>query len=217
VTFGFAGKRPILNDLGFKVETGEFVVIVGENGSGKSTLLRLLAGLLKPIEGRIVVAGTEHGKAERSVGIVFQNPDHQMIADTIEQEVALGMELRGVKREIMRAKAEQLLQRFSLQPIRNYSPEAISGGQKQRVAIAAMLAAEPDFMLFDEPDSLLDAPSRKELMRGVEEIRNECGIVWTTANPFRMPDASRFLLLQDGQLEESSRADLSELSLRAAG
>jgi energy-coupling factor transporter ATP-binding protein EcfA2 len=179
-------------------------------------LLRLLSGLLSPASGRVFVRGTEHPDVHNQVGILFQNPDHQMLAATVEEELALGLELRGVSPDVMRSTVENLLSRFQLEPFRNHSPQALSGGQKQRVALAAIMAVRPQFLLFDEPDSYLDAPSRRELLSAVEEIRADCGIIWATPHPRHMPLAERFALVRDGTLRECSEEELRIIASKSS-
>ena len=207
--FAFGDRPPLLDGLNLTVRTGETVVLAGENASGKTTLLRLLAGMLPPLRGRVRINGTSLAEQRGRVGILFQNPDHQMIAPTVEEEIALGLELRGTRPEVMRPVVDGLLERFDLKPMRSRSPESLSGGQKQRVALAAIMACRPLFLLFDEPDSYLDAPSRRDLLGAVEEIRGEVGMVWTTPNPRRRPRADRLLLLEGGQIRELSESELT--------
>jgi energy-coupling factor transporter ATP-binding protein EcfA2 len=207
--FAFAHQTPLLDGLNLTVRTGETVVLWGENASGKTTLLRLLAGMLEPLRGTVRIDGTPVAEPRGRVGILFQNPDHQMIAPTVEEEIALGLEFRGTPPEAMRPVVENLLGRFGLEQMRSRSPESLSGGQKQRVTLAAIMAFRPLFLLFDEPDSYLDAPSRRDLLAAVEEIRSEVGMLWTTPNPRRRPRADRLLLLECGRIRELSESELT--------
>jgi len=207
LSFGF-GDSPLFRDMDLTLQSGEMVVCLGANACGKTTLLRLLSGLLAPATGRVYVRGTNGEALRNQVGILFQNPDHQMMAPTVEEEIALGLELRGTKPEIMRETVDSLLARFQLDALKHHPPQALSGGQKQRVALAAIMASKPHFLLLDEPDSFLDAPSRRELMTGVEEVRRDCGILWTTPHPRRMPAADKYCLLRGGCLEDCSRDEI---------
>jgi energy-coupling factor transport system ATP-binding protein len=209
ISFAFAHRPALLDGLNLTVRTGETVVLFGENASGKTTLLRLLAGMLEPSRGAVRLNGIPIAEQCGRVGILFQNPDHQMIAPTVEEEIALGLELRGTAPDVMRPVVEKLLARFGLEQMRTRSPESLSGGQKQRVALAAIMAFRPLFLLFDEPDSYLDAPSRRDLLCAVEEIRSEVGIVWTTPNPHRHPRADGLLLLDQGRVRELSESELT--------
>lgn len=206
--FAFGHQPALFDGLNWTVRTGETVALLGENASGKTTLLRLLAGMLEPLRGAVRIDGTPIAEQRGRVGILFQNPDHQMIAPTVEEEIALGLELRGTPPEVMRPVVDNLLGRFGLEQMWSRSPESLSGGQKQRVALAAIMAFRPLFLLFDEPDSYLDAPSRRDLLSAVEEIRGEVGIVWTTPNPQRRPRADRLLLLERGRIRELSESEL---------
>jgi energy-coupling factor transporter ATP-binding protein EcfA2 len=198
--FKYADGTEVLRGVSLAVRRGEMVTILGENASGKTTLLKLLAGLVSPSSGCATVDGVPVHRVRERVGIVFQNPEHQMIAATVEEEIALGLELRGVPQPAMHRQVEGLLSRFDLTALRSTSPDNLSGGQKQRVALAAVMVSQPEFLLFDEPDSLLDAPSRAELEASVEIVRDTCGIVWTSPHPKRMPVSDRKFELRDGVL-----------------
>jgi energy-coupling factor transport system ATP-binding protein len=211
LTFAYAGMPPLFEHVSFSVRSGEFVVIVGGNGSGKTTLLKILAGLAVPRHGRVWIDQADNDR-RGAVGLLFQNPEHQMIASTVEEEIALGLELRGADPEFMRVEVEALLSRFALTDFRLCPPEALSGGQKQRVALAATMVTHPSFLLLDEPDSFLDAPSRRELMSAVSESRKSCGLIWMTPNPRRMPEADGYFLLSDRRLTPTSRAELLALA-----
>jgi energy-coupling factor transport system ATP-binding protein len=215
--FAFAGQPELFAGLNLSVHTGETVVLVGENASGKTTLLRLLAGLLGPSRGSVCIDGIPVAERRGRVGILFQNPDHQMIASTVEEEIALGLELQGTAPEVMRPAVEKMLARLALEPMRRRAPEFLSGGQKQRVALAAMMIFHPLFLLFDEPDSYLDAPSRRELLSAVDEIRGEVGILWTTPHPKRRPRAERLTLLEHGCVREVSESELAAYAQADAG
>ena len=198
--FRYPDGTSVLAALTLTIARGEMVVILGANGSGKSTLLRLLAGLMRPTSGSITVEGAPIAHARDRVGLVFQNPDHQMITPSVTEELALGLELRGLPVGDIREHVEETLQRFDLMDLRAQSPEALSGGQKQRVALAAIMVMRPDYLLFDEPDSLLDAPARSEFMRSVDLLRPACGILWTCPHPKRMPTSDRLFELAEGTL-----------------
>jgi energy-coupling factor transporter ATP-binding protein EcfA2 len=212
VRFGFAGQAPLLENVNLSLRTGERAVLVGRNGSGKTTLLRILAGLLTPSGGRVYVHGESDESPRKRVGILFQNPDHQMIAPTVEEEIALGLELRGEQPREIRRVVDSLLARFGLQDLVPSPPEALSGGQKQRVALAATMAWAPPFLLLDEPDSFLDAPSRRELLRGVDEVRAQCGLLWVLPHTRQLPVADRYWLLHETAVRECGREELLRLT-----
>jgi energy-coupling factor transport system ATP-binding protein len=209
--FAYAGQPPLLDEINLTVRSGEMAVIVGENACGKTTLLRLLAGMLVPSRGSVCIDGIPISELRRRVVILFQNPDHQMIAPTVEEEIALGLELRGTPLEIMRPVVDDLLVKFGLEPMRTRPPESLSGGQKQRVALAAVMALRPLFLLLDEPDSYLDAPSRRDLLDALEPIRGEVGMVWTAPDPRRCPRCDRRILLERGAIRECSDYELAAL------
>jgi energy-coupling factor transport system ATP-binding protein len=213
LSFGYNSSALLFDRLNLNLNRGEFAVLAGKNGSGKTTLLRLLAGLLSPVSGRISVDGSTHSNLRGQVGLLFQNPDHQMIASSVEEEIALGMELKGMPPEQMRPVVDDLLRRYHLESEHAKAPEELSGGQKQRVALAAVMAGRPQFLLLDEPDSFLDAPSRRALLDMVRELEGECGILWTTSNLNRLPEADRYLRLEGGNISEMSRDDLIQSAL----
>jgi energy-coupling factor transport system ATP-binding protein len=209
VSFAYTDQSPVLTDVSFSLRTAERVVIVGRNGSGKTTLLRLLAGLFTPATGRVIISGEREESPRNRVGILFQNPDHQLIAATVEEEIALGLELRGEDPIRIRKAVDELLRRFELEAFAESPPDALSGGQKQRVTLAALMAWSPPFLLLDEPDSFLDAPSRRELMRGIEEVHESCGLLWVLPHARRLPEADRYLLLHEGCVTECSPTELT--------
>jgi energy-coupling factor transport system ATP-binding protein len=199
VSFSYGGTV-VLERLDLRVAVGEFVVIRGANGSGKTTLLKLLAGLLVPAEGRVTISDTPVAAQRNLTGLLFQNPDHQMMAPTVEEELALGLEMRGWSRADMRCRVDELLDEFDLRALAKRPPEALSGGQKQRVALAAIMAVRPRFLLMDEPDSYLDAPARKQLQAVLTSLRGTCGMVWTASRLQRTLPVDRFLILESGRL-----------------
>ncbi len=212
LSLAFPQGASVFNGVSFAIQTGEFAVILGGNASGKTTLLRVLSGLLTPTQGKVAVQSSNAEEKRHRVGLVLQNPEHQMIAATVEEELALGLELQGKPSTLIRQRVDELLLKFSLESIKNSSPELLSGGQKQRVALAAAMSQDVSFLCLDEPDSLLDAPSRRELMIGIDRIRAECGILWATPDPLRMPEADNYFYLHDGRLERSSRRELIALT-----
>lgn len=213
--FSYCADKPLLRNISLTVSVGERLVIMGANAGGKTTLLKLMAGLLIPQVGNVMVGGKAFPEARDRVGILFQNPDHQMLASTVAEEIACGLELRAVPPQVMEPQVEAALARFSLSELRMRAPETLSGGQKQRVALAAIMVLRPDFLLLDEPDSYLDAPSRRELQDAIDRIGRECGIVWMLPHARRLPTADRYFLLQDGQLAERSRQELEQMTATA--
>ncbi len=194
----------LFSDICLNVAIGETVAVFGGNGSGKSTLLKCIAGIESLSNGEICDSENLNSEFRKSIGLVMQNPEHQMIAPTVEEEIALGLEFRGVHAAEIERRVEGEIERFALQSIRNRSPETLSGGQMQRVALAAIVVVQPAFLLLDEPDSLLDAPSRREFMEAVSCIRKEHGILWACADADRLPNADRYCLLSDGRLKDAT-------------
>ncbi|MDR1992325.1 MAG: ATP-binding cassette domain-containing protein [Nitrososphaerota archaeon] len=180
------GSKPSIDDVSFKIEKGEFVLITGPSGCGKTTLCRCFNGLVPhfyqgEIKGEIEVAGIntlEHRTCElaKHVGLVFQNPENQLFALSIEKDVAFGLENVGLSREEMRKKVDWALHQTGIYDIRERSPHEISGGQQQRVAIASVLAMEPDIIVLDEPTSFLDSLSAEKIFEVIYRLNREQGI-----------------------------------------
>lgn len=209
VRFAFSNGLPLIRDASFVIKSGETIVLLGRNACGKTTLLRLLAGLILPQSGAVEIDGFPVADNRKRVGILFQNPDHQMIAPTVEEEIALGLELRGVEQKEMQRRVDEMICKFHLSDLRKRSPETLSGGQKQRTALAAIMIQQPDFLLFDEPESYLDGISRREFMTAVAEIRQSVGLLWTTPNMKNCPNCDRILYLSEGSVREVSMEELS--------
>ncbi len=187
LTYTYPGaSKPSINDVTIKVEKGEFVLITGPSGCGKTTLCRTFNGLVPhfyqgEIKGEITVAGIntlDHHTYEmaKHVGLVFQNPENQLFALSIEKDVAFGLENNGIPREEMRKKVDWALKQTGIYDIRERSPHEISGGQQQRVAIAAVLAMEPDIIVLDEPTSFLDPLSAEKIFEVIYKLNKEQGI-----------------------------------------
>ena len=171
-----------LKDVTAQIKKGEFTAIIGTNGSGKSTLARHLNALLIPTEGELIVEGMRTSDAGRvwdirqKVGMVFQNPDNQLVAAVVEEDVALGPENLGVPPEEIRERVDLALEKVGMTSYREQAPSMLSGGQKQRVAIAGVLAMKPDCIVLDEPTAMLDPKGRKEVMDTIHELNKTEGI-----------------------------------------
>lgn len=172
------GTADALSDLDLQVREGEAVAVVGANGSGKSTLARILAGLAKPTAGRrAAVCGhdllDEEGRraVRRDAGILFQNPENQLVADCVEDDIAFGLENLGWDPERMLARVDELLERFGLTPLRRREPHLLSGGEKQRTALAGVLAVPRRLLVLDEPTAMLDPAGREEVLAAVAGVR----------------------------------------------
>lgn len=171
-----------LKDVTAQIKKGEFTAIIGTNGSGKSTLARHLNALLIPTEGELIVEGMRTSDAGRvwdirqKVGMVFQNPDNQLVAAVVEEDVAFGPENLGVLPEEIRERVDLALEKVGMTSYRKQAPSMLSGGQKQRVAIAGVLAMKPDCIVLDEPTAMLDPKGRKEVMDTIHELNKTEGI-----------------------------------------
>ena len=171
-----------LKDVTAQIKKGEFTAIIGTNGSGKSTLARHLNALLIPTEGELIVEGMRTSDAGRvwdirqKVGMVFQNPDNQLVAAVVEEDVAFGPENLGVPPEEIRERVDLALEKVGMTSYRKQAPSMLSGGQKQRVAIAGVLAMKPDCIVLDEPTAMLDPKGRKEVMDTLHELNKTEGL-----------------------------------------
>lgn len=177
-----AKPAEVLKGVSLEFEHGELVAVLGHNGSGKSTLAKLLNAVLLPTEGKVTVAGMDTKDEEnlleirQHVGMVFQNPDNQIVATIVEEDVAFGLENLGVPSDEMRVRVDQALQAVGMYAYRNHAPHQLSGGQKQRVAIAGIIAMRPDCIVLDEPTAMLDPQGRKEVMRTIKLLNRDYGI-----------------------------------------
>ena len=174
--FSYDKESKALTGITFSVESGERVAIVGHNGSGKSTLAKLLNGLLKPTNGEIIVDGYSSSdknslfEIRKRVGMVFQNPDNQLIASIVEDDVAFGPENLGVPRKEIGERIDYALKAVGMQQFRKATPSRLSGGQKQRIAIAGVLALKPKILVLDESTAMLDPQGRKEIEKVVDDL-----------------------------------------------
>lgn len=175
----FHVKNPpleILKEINLDISAGESIALMGQNGSGKTTLVRCLNGLLQPTAGEILIDGLPVRDDEniftirRKVGLVFQNPENQIVSSTVEREIAFGLENIGVPREEMVAIVQQMLERFNLTRYRRKPPHLLSGGEKQRLALAAVMAMHPQYLILDEPTSLLDPVMQQAILDIIQEL-----------------------------------------------
>ena len=177
-----AKPAEVLKGISLEFEHGELVAVLGHNGSGKSTLAKLLNAVLLPTEGTVTVAGMDTKNEDhlldirQHVGMVFQNPDNQIVATIVEEDVAFGLENLGVPSDEMRIRVDQALQAVGMYKYRSHAPHQLSGGQKQRVAIAGIIAMRPDCIVLDEPTAMLDPQGRKEVMRTIRLLNRDYGI-----------------------------------------
>ncbi|WP_314025702.1 energy-coupling factor transporter ATPase [Dialister invisus] len=198
-----------LKDVTAQIKKGEFTAIIGTNGSGKSTLARHLNALLLPTEGELIVEGMRTSDAGRvwdirqKVGMVFQNPDNQLVAAVVEEDVAFGPENLGVPPEEIRERVDLALEKVGMTSYRKQAPSMLSGGQKQRVAIAGVLAMKPDCIVLDEPTAMLDPKGRKEVMDTIHELNKTEGITIVLITHFmeEAVTADHILVIDKGVLK----------------
>lgn len=198
----------VLKDFNLSIERGSFTAILGHNGSGKSTLAKLLNGLLKPINGKISVDGlyTDDEKNEieikRRVGLVFQNPDNQLVSSVVEEDVAFGPENLGLAPEVIRERVDEALKIVGMYDYRKKSPHNLSGGQKQRVAIAGILAMKPECIVLDEPTAMLDPQGRKEVLEALIDLNrnHKITIILITHYMEETEFADRVVVMKDGSI-----------------
>lgn len=178
LTFAYGNSYDVLKDVSFVVEEGSYVSIIGHNGSGKSTLAKQIIGLLNPKYGTIIVDGEVLNEQNivsirKKIGIVFQNPDNQFIASTVEDDIAFGLENKNVPAPKMREIVYEFATKVGMGEYLNKEPSSLSGGQKQRVAIAGVLAMNPSIVIFDEATSMLDPKGKKEIRQLILKMREE--------------------------------------------
>lgn len=201
-------EKTVLDGISLDIPSGQFVAILGPNGSGKSTLAKYLNVLLLPNEGTVWIDGKDTHAKERlweirsQVGMVFQNPDNQIIGTSVEEDVAFGPENKNIEPEKIRKIVETVLRKVKLWDRRKASPSILSGGQKQRLATADALAGLPACLVLDEPTAMLDPDSRKEVINIVKELNRKEGmtIILITHHTDEVVDADRIVLMKDGKI-----------------
>ncbi len=202
-------KHPVLEDVSLKIHEGEFVAILGHNGSGKSTLAKLLNALYLPEKGDVFVCDMNTRDDQhlwdirRNAGMIFQNPDNQIVATVVREDVAFGLENLGVEHDEMVRRVDEALNSVGMTDYADASPHTLSGGQKQRVAIAGVLAMEPRIIIADESTSMLDPLGRAEVMNTVRGLNRDKGIsvVWITHYMEEAAMADRVIVVSDGKIE----------------
>lgn len=213
VTYSYPNSdTPALKDLSLTINQGEWVAIIGHNGSGKSTLAKLLNYLLAPTAGDITIAGTsvteENMWAIRDmVGMVFQNPDNQFVGATVADDVAFGLENRGIARDEMITRVQAALTEVQMAAFADREPARLSGGQKQRVAITSVLAIQPKILILDEATAMLDPKGRREMIALVHELKTRMGdeltVLSITHDIEEAASADRVVVINDGDLIET--------------
>ena len=200
-----------LNGINLDIPAGEFIAIIGANGSGKSTLARHLNALLLPTAGKCIVDGLDTTDEKnlwdirQHVGMVFQNPDNQIVAAIVEEDVAFGPENVGVPGAEIRGRVERALAAVGMSDYARHAPHLLSGGQKQRIAIAGVLALEPKVIVLDEPTAMLDPQGRQEIVRTVKQLNKEKGItiVYITHYMTEALEADRVVVMEKGHIRFS--------------
>ena len=207
-----ADASPVLRGLSLDIAKGEYVAILGHNGSGKSTFAKLLNAILTPDAGTLIVAGHELSSKDlsddevfalrREVGMVFQNPDNQLVATIVEEDVAFGPENLGVPSAEIRQRVDDALAAVGMSEYARHEPHRLSGGQKQRVAIAGLIAMRPSCMIFDESTAMLDPVGRREVIETFEKLNREDGITILTITHYmsEAARADRVIVLDDGKI-----------------
>ncbi len=198
----------VLSNINLNIEKGSFTAVLGHNGSGKSTLAKMFNAILLPSGGKAYVNGIDTSDEKRvfdirrSAGMVFQNPDNQMVAAVVEDEVAFAPENLGVEPKEIRARVDECLKTVGMTKYAQSAPSKLSGGQKQRVAIASVLAMNPEILILDEPTAMLDPMGRKEVMRTVKRLNKEQGItvVLITHYMDEAAEADRVVVIDDGKI-----------------
>lgn len=211
---GEDGKEeiPAVKDLSLDVRRGEYVAILGHNGSGKSTFAKLLNQILEPSSGKLTVGGTDLTSAElteeqlfahrRRVGMVFQNPDNQLVATLVEEDVAFGPENLGIPHPELRKRVDDSLATVGMSEYASHEPHRLSGGQKQRVAIAGIIAMMPECIIFDESTAMLDPSGRREVLETIRRLNRDFGITVLNITHYMNEAAlaDRVVVINDGEL-----------------
>lgn len=200
-------EKAVLSSLSFTVNKGEWIAIVGPNGSGKSTLANLLCGLLKPDQGTIYIKGKPLNdetiwEIREKMGVIFQNPDHQFIGTTVQDDVAFSLENMNLSYEEMQRRVDRALRQVGMAEYREKDPSYLSGGQKRRVSIAGILAMEPEIIIFDEAFTMLDPKSRRELFSLLKEMQasGQLTMVSITHDMEEAALADRIIVLNKGKI-----------------
>ena len=198
----------VFEDLNLRIEAGSFVAVLGMNGCGKSTLAKHFNSILRPSGGKVFVCDIDTANEERlmvirrSVGMVFQNPDNQIVANVVEEDVAFGPENLGIASPEIRNRVDKALKQVGMYEYREHAPHLLSGGQKQRIAIAGVIAMEPRCIVLDEPTAMLDPRGRREVMETIKRLNHEKGItvVLITHHMDEAAQADRVVVMHKGRV-----------------
>ena len=200
--------KQVLKNVSLDIKRGQFTAILGHNGSGKSTIAKHMNGILLPCGGKVYVDGIDTCDEERifdvrqRVGMVFQNPDNQLVATIVEEDVAFALENLGVPTDEMRERVDDALKSVGMYEYREHSPHQLSGGQKQRIAIAGIIAMRPDCIVLDEPTAMLDPKGRKEVLKTIRKLNHDFGItaVLITHYMEEAAQADRTVVMDNGEI-----------------
>ena len=201
-------EKIAINDVNLQIKEGEFIAILGHNGSGKSTMAKHMNALLIPTEGKMLVNKMDTSdmnnlwNIRETAGMVFQNPDNQLVATIVEEDVAFGPENLGVPPEEIRKRVDEALERVGMSEYKRHAPHLLSGGQKQRIAIAGILAMKPKCIIFDEPTAMLDPSGRKEVLDTIIDLNKNYGItvILITHYMDEAAKADRIVVMDKGKL-----------------
>lgn len=208
IHYQYEGKNEALKGVSLMVPEGQFIAILGHNGSGKSTLAKHINGLLLPASGQVLVNGLDSGNPadfwaiRQQAGMVFQNPDNQLIATSVEEDTAFGPENLGVAPELIRAQVDEALVSVGMEDYKDKAVHLLSGGQKQRIAIAGVMAMRPKVLVLDEPTAMLDPRGRREVMAAVRKLNREENItvVYITHIMEEAVAAHRVVVMEEGRI-----------------
>ena len=198
----------VLDGIDLEIEQNSFVAILGHNGSGKSTLAKNFNGILLPTGGKVYACGIDTAQSDkileirRNMGMVFQNPDNQIIATVVDEDIAFALENLGVPHDEMVQRVDEALEIVGMTEYKNHAPHRLSGGQKQRVAIAGIIAMRPKCLIMDEPTAMLDPKGRKEVMATIKRLKSEQGVtvVLITHYMDEAVQADRVIVMDDGKI-----------------
>ncbi|AGX41285.1 energy-coupling factor transporter ATPase [Clostridium saccharobutylicum] len=207
-TEGVTEEKYAVKNVNLKVKKGEFLVVLGHNGSGKSTIAKHMNALVVPSEGTVLVDGIDTKDPEKvweirsKAGMVFQNPDNQLVATIVEEDVAFGPENLGIEPSEIRRRVDESLEKVGMSEYKRHAPHLLSGGQKQRIAIAGILAIKPQCIIFDEPTAMLDPSGRKEVLNNIKDLNKKYGItiVLITHYMDEAAQADRIIVMDGGKI-----------------
>lgn len=214
-------ERPAIRNMSLGINENEFIAVMGRNGSGKSTLARLLNGLLLPGQGDLSVDGLSSSSPEnlitirKKVGLLFPDPDSQLLSNLVEEEIAFGPENLGLEPAEIRKRVDTALKMVSMEDYAKYPPYLLSGGQKQRICIASLIAMQPAYLVLDEPFSMLDPRGRRDLLTLLKKMREQTGItlVLITHSLEEAMQAERVVIIESGQINTiGTPADIMAMS-----